>query len=180
MCIRDRAPTTAYSHGESAAVTTLKGMEIGLASGTIDPAGLTAVVMIQCVECREEPRNYCSRVCCPSALKHALGLKKRNPEIAVYVLYRDLMSCGFSETYYTRARQAGILFFSYSLGRKPAVTVDTQGRPLVTVFEPLVGREVAISADLVVLATGIVPHLPAALVEAFGVTRDREGFFLVA
>jgi heterodisulfide reductase subunit A len=171
------APTTAYGHGESAAVTTLKGMEIGLASGTIDPAGLTAVVMIQCVECREEPRNYCSRVCCPSALKHALGLKKRNPDIGVYVLYRDLMSCGFSETYYTRARQAGILFFPYSLERKPEVTIDAQGRPLVTAFEPLVGREVAISADLVVLATGIVPHLPAALVDAFGVTRDRDGFF---
>ncbi len=171
------APTTAYGHGENPAVTTLKGLEIGLTNASIDPAVLTSVVMIQCVDCREEPRNYCSRVCCPSALKHALGLKKRNPGIAVYVLYRDLMSCGFSETYYTRARQAGILFFPYSLQRKPAVTPDPQGRPLVTLFEPVLGREVAVSADLVVLGTGIVPHLPAALVDAFGATRDGDGFF---
>jgi len=171
------AATTAYGHGASGAVLTLKALETGLASTAIDPAGLTAVVMIQCVECREEPRNYCSQVCCPSALKHALALKKRNPDIAVYVLYRDLMSCGFNETYYTRARQAGILFFPYSLQRKPKVTIDPETGPLVTVFEPVIGREVAIAADLVVLATGIVPNLPEALVEAFGIVRDRDGFF---
>lgn len=171
------APTTAYGHGTSGAVLTLKALETGLADATIDPAGLAAVVMIQCVECREEPRNYCSRVCCPSALKHALALKKGNPDIEIYVLYRDLMSCGFNETYYTQARQAGILFFPYSLQRKPEVTIDAETGPLVTVFEPVVGREVAISADLVVVATGIVPNLPAALVDAFGVARDRDGFF---
>ena len=66
--------------------------------------------MIQCVDSREEPRNYCSRICCASALKNALFLKKKNPEMAVYIFYRDMMAYGFNETYYTEARRAGVVF----------------------------------------------------------------------
>ena len=37
-----------------------------------------SLVMIQCVGCRQEDRNYCSRICCSEAMKNALKLKAIN------------------------------------------------------------------------------------------------------
>jgi heterodisulfide reductase subunit A len=47
----------------------------------------------------------------------------------------------------------------------------------VSAFEPILGREVEIPADMVVLATGVVPELPASLAEGFGAAVDTDGFF---
>ncbi|HID94777.1 MAG TPA: response regulator, partial [Candidatus Latescibacteria bacterium] len=90
-----------YCYGKSKAIVTQYELEKRLEDGTIDPSSLGVVVMIQCVGSREEPRNYCSRICCTSALKNALYLKERNPELNIYIFYRDIMTYGFLETYYT-------------------------------------------------------------------------------
>ncbi|KPJ79025.1 MAG: hypothetical protein AMJ54_00800 [Deltaproteobacteria bacterium SG8_13] len=170
------APTDAYGYGTSECIVTQKEFEMKWADGSLDAGKLNSVVMIQCVGSREEPRNYCSRVCCPSALKHALALQKENPEISVTILYRDMMTTGFTETYFTEARRRQVLFVQYATDNKPTVKVDGGGAR-VTVFEPIVGKELEIEADLVVLATGIVPNLPGKLAAAFGATIDPDGFF---
>ena len=172
----DEARTTSYGFGTSPAIITQKELEQKLAGRTLDPLALDTVVMIQCVDSREEPRNYCSRVCCASALKHALKMKEQNPNIAVYVLYRDMMTYGFMETYYTQARKNDIGFILYDLQNKPRVEVN-QGAVTVTVFEPIIGKNIEISTDLLVLATGVVPNLPADLAAAYGIDRDMDGFF---
>ncbi len=170
------ATTTSYGYGTDKAIVTQKELEQKLSDNTLEPAQLGSVVMIQCVDSREEPRNYCSRVCCAGALKHALYLKEQNPELAVYILYRDIMTYGFAETYYTQARKAGVIFIPYHLAEKPQVTT-IDGSVQVTAVESIIGQKVQIDADLVVLATGIVPTLPRNLSEAFGVTLDQDGFF---
>jgi heterodisulfide reductase subunit A len=173
------APTTAYGFGTSDRIITQKMLEAQLHDGAIDPKALKTVVMIQCVDSREEPRNYCSRVCCPTTLKHALALKKANPDLRIVVFYRDMMATGFMETYFTQARKAGVTFIPYSLDGKPEVAVGATGdqRLMVTGHEPFLDRPVAISADRVVLATGIVPSLPQDLVQAYGVDQDEDAFF---
>jgi heterodisulfide reductase subunit A len=176
------AHTEAYHYGAHPAVITQKEMEQMLATDPQKASQHGLVVMIQCVGSREEPRNFCSRVCCPTAVKHALHLKKLNPEMAIYVLYRDMMTCGFNETYFTQARQAGIIFIPYEKDRKPHLTLpDTAagGDPnlQVDVFEPIIGRDLALEADLVVLATGVEPQLPDVLTDAFGIRKDSDGFF---
>jgi heterodisulfide reductase subunit A len=135
--------------------------------------------MIQCVGSREEPRNYCSRVCCPTALKHALWLKKQKPDLQVYILYRDMMTCGLTEAWYTRARREGVLFFQYRADRKPEVSINAnEGGPVcVRLHDPILDAPVKITADLLVLATGIQPNLPETLALAYGIERDRDGFF---
>jgi heterodisulfide reductase subunit A len=170
------AATTAYGYGTSERIVTQKELEQKLATGDIDAGGLETVVMIQCVDSREEPRNYCSRVCCTASLKHALKLKADNPELSIYILYRDMMTYGFTETYYTEARRQGIIFVQYSPDNKPRVEV-VDGSPRVTVFEPIIGEEIEIAADLLALATGIVPGLPAELAQSFGAALDGDGFF---
>ena len=49
-----------------------------------------SLVMIQCVGCRNTDRNYCSRICCSESVKNALKLKEINPEMDIYILFRDM------------------------------------------------------------------------------------------
>jgi heterodisulfide reductase subunit A len=170
------AVTTSYGYETSPAIITQKEFEQQLSDDSIDPQQLNSVVMIQCVDSREEPRNYCSRVCCANALKQALYLKEHHPEMAIYILYRDLMAYGFSETYYTQARKANVMFIQYRVDEKPVVQAATDGVE-VTVFEPIIGQHLKIKSDLLVLATGIVPNLPPELVEMCGAALDQDGFF---
>ncbi|MEW5723123.1 MAG: FAD-dependent oxidoreductase [Thermodesulfobacteriota bacterium] len=170
------ATPTEYGYGRLPAVLTQMEMERRLEAGEIGTGRLADVVMIQCVGSREEPRNYCSRVCCPGALKQALRLKAENAGLNVFVLYRDMMTYGFTESYYTQAREAGVVFIPYTLDRKPEVG-PAGDKAAVTVLDPTLGRPVSIEADLVVLATGVVPSLPAGLAEAFGAGLDQDGFF---
>lgn len=147
-----------------------------MADGSLEAGRLDTVVMIQCVDSRREPRNYCSRVCCATALKHALALKEMNPDAAVFVLHRDVMAYGFSEAAFTRARQAGVIFVPYHPDRPPQVAPAEPG-VAVMLEEPILGRPLKIEAQLLVLATGIVPRLPPELAEAYGAHLDRDGFF---
>ena len=170
------APAPSSPQGICAAVLTQSEVERRLADGRLDAALLDTVVMIQCVGSRQEPRNYCSRACCATALKHALLIQERNPQANLFVLHRDMMTTGFSEAAFTRARAAGVIFVPYAAERPPRVETVGAGAS-VTVDEPILGRPLKIEAQLVILATGIVPAFPRELAEAFGVRRDRDGFF---
>ena len=170
------ATTESYGYGQSEAILTQHQLEGKLHEGAINPADLSVVTMIQCVDSREEPRNYCSRICCSSALKNAIYLKEQNPVIDIYVLYRDIMAYGFLENYYTQARQKGVIFIQYSVNDKPRVGVEN-GRISVGLADPILGREVTIPSDLLVLSTGIVPNGQDELARLFGVEVDQDGFF---
>ena len=165
-----------YAYEESDMILTQHELENKLEEGAIDPADLEAVAMIQCVGSREEPRNYCSRVCCSTSLKHTLYLKKQNPDIQVYILYRDIMSFGFLESYYRQAREAGGIFIRCDLDRKPQVSVE-DGKPVIRVMDPILERELVIPVDALVLATGIVPGDQKNLVELFDIDLNQDGFY---
>lgn len=158
-------------------VLTQLELEKGLADGSLDTAGLSSVAMIQCWRSRDEERNYCSRVCCQGALKNILYLKNKHPELPVYVFYRDIMSYGFSEKYYTAARKAGAIFIRYDLDNKPKVGFDEQGRAVITALEPALNRTIRVPADLLAVSTGIEPNEVSELAEMFGVEIDENGFF---
>ena len=173
------ASTRSYRYGDHPAVITQKELESKLGNEKFDTDGLRSVVMIMCVDSREEPRNYCSRVCCPTSLKHALKLKETNPDIAVYILYRDMMTPGFLESYFTKAREKGVIFIQYDPENKPGLVMPaTSQDPLyVSIVDPLLDRLLEIRADLLVLATGIEPQLPPGLAALFGAQIDQDGFF---
>ncbi|MBW1772852.1 MAG: FAD-dependent oxidoreductase [Deltaproteobacteria bacterium] len=170
------ATTESYAYGKSDAVVTQHELEQRLAEGSLDPARLSSVAMIQCVDSREEPRNYCSRICCASALKNALYLKEQNPETDVHIFYRDIMAYGFLETYYTQARKAGVIFIQYDLDKKPQVTIE-ESRPVISAADPILGRDLSLQADLLVLGTGIVPNDSKKLADLFGLDVNQDGFF---
>jgi heterodisulfide reductase subunit A2 len=169
------AKTELYGYGQSDAIVTQHELEERLHAGLINPADLKSVAMIQCVGSRVEGRNYCSRICCASALKNALFLKEQNPEIDIYILYRDIMAYGFLETYYTKARRAGIFFIQYRPDEKPEVSIEN-GRTTLKALDPILGRQIILEPDLLVLSTGIVPSKHLGLAGIFGIAVDGDGF----
>lgn len=177
---REAVPT-GYAYGDHAGVVTQKELAKALHADADLAKKLDTVVFIQCVGSRDAARPYCSRVCCPTTLKQALALKQANPEINIFVLYRDMMSPGFSEKYFTDARRAGVVFVPYTTEAPPAVVADDGDGPLkVGAFDPVLGAPIEITAARVVLATGIAPALPAELAAAYGAECDPDGFFAEA
>jgi heterodisulfide reductase subunit A len=79
------------------------------------------LVMIQCVGSRDEIRNYCSRVCCSHAVKNAIKLKKINPDMNIYILFRDMRTYGLREDYYREAADMDVKFIRYEPEEKPQV-----------------------------------------------------------
>jgi len=135
------------------------------------------VVMIQCVGSRNEKRVYCSKVCCPTALKNAILIKEAKPNAQVFVLYRDMVTPGTKyEDYYGKARETGITFIKYSPERQPVVENGS-----VRVYDELLGEELVLPYDLVVLSTPMVAHRNSKdLAQKLKVPVDENGFFLEA
>ena len=138
---------------------------------------LKEVVMIQCVGSRNDEHPYCSRVCCSNALKNAVKLKKINPDVAVYILYRDIRSYGFREDkLYKKARNLGVLFFQFEKEREPKVTVK-DGKIAVRTFERILGSEITFHPDKLILSTGIIPRENITLAQHLKVPLNAEGFY---
>jgi heterodisulfide reductase subunit A len=135
------------------------------------------VVMIQCVGSRNEKRAYCSKVCCPTSLKNAMLIKEANPDSQVFVLYRDMVTQGTHyEDYYGKAREAGITFIKYTPERQPVVEKGS-----VRVYDELLGEDLILPYELVVLSTPMVAHADSAdLAQKLKVPVDENGFFLEA
>ncbi len=142
-----------------------------------DPAikELRTAVFIQCVGSREPERPYCSKVCCTHAIESALYLKELNPDMNIYVLYRDIRTYGERESLYRTARLAGVMFIRYELDEKPGVSSDQDGL-LIRVKDPILDETVRIRADLIALASAIMPNEPDGLAGLFKVPFDENGW----
>ena len=84
-----------YLYGEHPGVLTVLEFEEEIAKGDPQVCSAQNVVLIQCVGSREGERPYCSRVCCSESIKCALKLKDLNPDVNIYILYRDIRTYGF-------------------------------------------------------------------------------------
>lgn len=173
--------TQEYEYGHSDVILTQAELKDGLATGEIDVSDAETIVMIQCVGSREKQgREYCSRICCIGAIANALTIKEKNPDARIFILYRDVMSYGFTEQYYTKARLAGIVFVSYSLDNKPKVELS-DGKPIIKFTEPVLNSEIEISPDFLVLSTGVDPEASNREVgTAFDLPVNEDGFFVEA
>ncbi len=88
-----------------------------------------------------------------------------------------MMTYGFLEAYYTRARREGIIFIQYTPYKKPDVSLSDGGEIRITARDPILGRDIVLDPDLVVLSTGIVPHDHRMLADLFGIEVNEDGFF---
>ncbi len=137
----------------------------------------TIFLFIQCVGSRQEDRDYCSRVCCTHAVQSAIKLKKEGAQRRIYILYRDMRTCGQHEKLYAEARRAGVIFIRYEPAARPVVRRDKKGL-LVEVRDHILQRPLRIPADMIILAAAIIPPAGAdELARLYGLDQDRYGFF---
>ena len=166
-----------YNYGKDPRILTSLELDRRLIEKDARLKALKTAVFVQCVGSREPQRPYCSRVCCTHSVDNALELKKLNPEMDVFVLYRDLRTYGERELLYKKAREAGVIFIRFSLENKPEVLVEG-GKLLVRVVDHVIGRLVQIETDLVSLATAIIPNEAGKLANFFKVPLNADGFFV--
>jgi quinone-modifying oxidoreductase subunit QmoB len=130
-----------------------------------------SVFFIQCAGSRDKDHlPYCSSVCCMASLKHAAHIRKHNPEAKVYIVYKDMRTPGQYEHFYRTVQNDPLIF----LTKGSVVSVKTMppiGLAVRLTDTPL-GEDMAIGADLVVLATGMVPN--SADGEALRALQDAE------
>ena len=139
------------------------------------------VVFIQCTGSRDPERNmpYCSRVCCMYTAKHARLYKHKVHDGQVYIFYMDIRSTGkgYEEFIQQGMEEEGIL---YLRGRVSRIFRD-DGKVVIWGVDTLTGKKVEVSADMVVLATAIIPQAEAkGLAQKLGVNTDEYGFFTEA
>ncbi len=168
---------TEYRFGEDPRVMTSLMLDGKLKT---DAAGLKktgTAVFIQCVGSREPDRPYCSRVCCTHSIDNALALKGLNPEMNIFILYRDIRTYGEREYLYQEAREKGIIFIRYSIDTKPVVEVSDK-ELTIELTDPVLGRPVAIATDLLCLATAVIPEQNEQLAQFFKVPVNDDGFYM--
>jgi heterodisulfide reductase subunit A-like polyferredoxin len=142
-------------------------------------ADLEQVVMIQCVGSRNEENPNCSRICCQTAIKNALHIKKDNPEAEVFILYRDIRTYGLLEDYYAEARRLGVLFFRFKAEEPPRVESSENG-VMVTFRDHVLNRDLRVEADLLGLSAGMVAEDTEELSAILKVARNAEGYYMEA
>jgi len=173
-----------YLYGVNPRVFSLLELEDGIAGG--NPLVLSGknIVLVQCVGSRDKDRPYCSRICCSKSIKLALELIEANPGANVYILYRDMRTYGFMEEYYLKARESGVRFLRYDPDSKPlveAVLHDGEERLRVTVTDTILNEDFSIDADVVGLATAIIPSPDSRILAGlFKVPLNEDGFFMEA
>ena len=148
-----------YLYGQDDRVMTGLELEEQIAKGDEKVIKAESLVMIQCVGCRNDDRNYCARICCSQSIKNALKLKEMNPRMDIYILFRDMRTYGFKEDYYREAANKDVKFIRYEPQEKPQVeAVEEEGRRIlrVTATDPILGKKLAIKADFLSLAAAVI------------------------
>ena len=165
-----------YLYGKSSRVFQWHELDEAWDTDTVKNA--RSAVFIQCVGSREEGRPHCSKICCTFSVQKAIELKKRNPEMDVYIIYRDIRTYGEREDLYKEARRLGVAFIRYEPENKPAVTETPDGRLEVSIGDLLLRRDIILEADFITLASAIQTEGAEELGRLFKVPISQDKFFL--
>ena len=141
---------------------------------------LNRVAMIQCIGSRNEENPNCSRICCQSAVKNALKIKKLNPEAEVFIFYRDIRTYGLLETYYKEAREKGVVFFRFDPGNAAPGRAPAEDGLVLTFRDLILDRDLQLKVDLLALSAGMVANDTEELASIVKLARTAEGYFMEA
>ena len=156
----DATRLTKLGYGLSKDVITNLEMEELARQGKIvrpsDGKPANRVAFIQCAGSRDpEHLPYCSDFCCLASLKQALYVRQQNPDALAYILYKDIRTPGQTELFYKEAQSdPGVMLTKAEID---GIALGGDGRLQITAKDTLLGEKVLLEADLVVLATGLVP-----------------------
>ena len=142
------------------------------------------IVFVQCAGSRDENHlPYCSAVCCSASLKHALTLQEKLPESKVKIFYIDLRVSGRNEDFLNRVKEHRNI--DLIKGKAGRIEVDSVSKKLIVEAEDILkGVKKRHEADMVILATGIVPHKFSNMVTkneyGFLAGKQQDGIFAIS
>lgn len=120
-----------------------------------DGKPIESIAFIQCAGSRDQNHlPYCSAVCCRVSLKQALYVREEYPDAKIYIIYKDIRTPSQFEKFYATVQQDEAIFFTK--GEIAGVTAEN-GQININVTETLLGEDILVSADMLVLAAGMVP-----------------------
>lgn len=136
------------------------------------------VVFIECSGSRDESKgvSYCSDICCMYTAKHAMLYKHKVHEGQAYIFYMDIRCGGkrYEEFHRRAVEQEGAIYLRGRVSR----VYERGGALVVQGADTLSGSQVEMDADLVVLATAVVPRVGAKdLAKRLGISYDQYGFY---
>jgi heterodisulfide reductase subunit A len=171
-------PEGEYMFGDDPRVMTAIQAGEAMDGGNFPEEG--PVAFVHCVGSRIPEREYCSRVCCSTALKNAIHIKEQYPERDVIMFYRDLRTYGHRELAYRQARDMGIQFVRFDAERPPVLSKD--GKDLTMEWIDLVGRKrMRRRVGTVVLAAATLPYEDShEMGSLLKVPLTEHGYFLEA
>ena len=165
----------------------ITGLELERLSSSSGPTGgkisvadreIRDVVFIHCVGSRDRNLGnpYCSRICCMYTAKQAHVVREKLPDARITVFYIDMRAFGKGfEEFYDRVREERVLY-----RRGNASEIYKRGdRLVVRAEDTLLSKPVEVEADLVVLATGLVPRSDGdQIASLLKLSRSADGFFM--
>ena len=151
---------THLGYGESPDIVTNVKMEQMAQKGEIvrpsDGKAPGSVAFIQCAGSRDQDHlPYCSAVCCRVSLKQAKYIREKSPDTKVYIIYKDLRSPAQFEMFYAAMQDDEGVFMTK--GEIAGVKKGSGGQIEIDVTDTLLGEDIQVKADMVVLAAGMVP-----------------------
>jgi len=131
----------------------------------------SSMLFVQCAGSRDENHlPYCSSECCATTLRQVMAISQDFPDVQCSVVYRDMRAPGQLEHFYLATQEkSGAMF---TRGTVDGVEGNGSGSLKVKISDSLLGENVDIEADMVVLATGMVPN--AADGEAIRKAKDAK------
>jgi len=150
----DATKLTNLGYGLSNVVTNFEFEEMAK-NGELSEKSPKNVVFVQCAGSRDKDHlPYCSTVCCMTSLKQAKYIRDADSDAKTYIIYKDIRTPGQYENFYKSVQDDDGVFLT-----KGEVTgVSEEGGSLVVeAANTLIGESIKIQADMVVLATGMVP-----------------------
>jgi quinone-modifying oxidoreductase subunit QmoB len=157
----DASKLAHLGYGSSPDVVTNDQFEAMIGDGPLvrpsDGKRVESVLFIQCAGSRDKDYlPYCSSICCMATLKQADVIHQANSETKVYIVYRDIITPGQYEQYFVKVQNHPATFLMK--GDVAAVRAEARGLLQVDVKGTLLDEDITILADIVVLATGLVPN----------------------
>ena len=137
------------------------------------------VVFVSCAGSRDKSIGvpYCSNFCCMYIAKQAILTKDHIPDSQSYVFYTDIRAAGKGYDEFTRRAQEdyGVHYIRGRVSR-----IYPKGKKMVVKgADTLLGTQVEVEADLVVLATAAVAAPGAReLAEKLHISYDTNGFYV--
>ncbi len=169
-----------YGYGQHPNIITQMELEQRLKTNSLGQP--RRVVMLNCAGSMDESNPSCCRIGCSVSVKNTRLIKRALPNTHLVMLYQDLRMFGkreeeyFSET----LEQANPTLIRYTADRLPSVSVR-DGAIFITVFDALLGEEIEIESDLLVLTAAMrgdaqTPHLKKLL----KISANAENFYAEA